>query len=280
RQREIGVAGEIAGQELGGVDHHLGHAVLDRGEHLLVAGHYDVAAEHQLGAAGRDADGVDVLGTSRDAHVAVDRAALLRQPGHVEHADALALEVRGHAENATDGDDAGAADAGDDDVVGLPDRRQLRLRQRHLGVVGGDAAAALEGRAVHGHERRAEAFDAGIVLVAAGLVDGALAAPLGLQRLHRHAVRFHPAVAAAFAHQLVDDDPLVGIGELAALAPAALLGGAGLVVDQHGAAGDRRQLALHRHQVVAVVNGEPRGPVLAAGILPRLVGDHDDLLGA
>src|SRR5262249_12671518 len=123
-------------------------------------------------------------------------------------------------------------------------------------------------------------FDAGIVLVAAGLVDGALAAPLGLQRLHRHAVRFHPAVAAAFAHQLVDDDPLVGIGELAALAPAALLGGAGLVVDQHGAAGERRQLALHRHQVVAVVNGEPRGPVLAAGILPRLVGDHDDLLGA
>ena len=35
------------------------------------------------------------------------------------HADALALEMRRHAENAADGDDAGAADAGDDDVVGL-----------------------------------------------------------------------------------------------------------------------------------------------------------------
>ena len=65
-----------------------------------------------------------------DAHVAVDRAALLREAGHVEHADALAFEMRRHAENAADGDDAGAADAGDDDVVGLADRRQLRLGQR------------------------------------------------------------------------------------------------------------------------------------------------------
>jgi hypothetical protein len=49
RQREIGVAGEIAGQELGEVDDHLGHAVLDRGQHLLVAGHHHVAAEHEVG---------------------------------------------------------------------------------------------------------------------------------------------------------------------------------------------------------------------------------------
>ena len=33
--------------------------------------------------------------------------------------DALALEVRGHAEQRADGDDAGAADAGDQDAVGL-----------------------------------------------------------------------------------------------------------------------------------------------------------------
>ena len=50
RQREVGVAGEIAGQELGGVDDHRGRAVLDRGKHLLVAGHHDVAAEHEIGA--------------------------------------------------------------------------------------------------------------------------------------------------------------------------------------------------------------------------------------
>ena len=97
-------------------------AVLDRGEHLLVAGHHDVAAEHEIGAAGRNPDGVDVLRPLGDAHVAVDRAALLREARHVEHADALALEMGRHAEDAADGDDAGAADAGDDDVVGLPDR--------------------------------------------------------------------------------------------------------------------------------------------------------------
>ena len=97
---------------------------------LLVARHHDVAAEHQIGAVRGDADGVDVLGLLGDADVAVHRAALLREAGHVEHADALAFEMRRHAEDRADGDDAGAADAGDDDAVGLPDRRQRRLGQR------------------------------------------------------------------------------------------------------------------------------------------------------
>ena len=37
---------------------------------------------------------------------------------------ALALDMRGHAEQRADGDDAGAADAGDQDVVGAVERRQ------------------------------------------------------------------------------------------------------------------------------------------------------------
>ena len=135
RQREIGIAGEVARQELGGVDDHRGLAGLHRRQHLLVAGDDDVAAEHEVGAARRDADGVDVLGTLGDPHVAVDRAALLREAGHVDDADALAFEMRRHAEDAADGDDAGAADAGDDDVVGLAELRQLRLGQRGHVVV-------------------------------------------------------------------------------------------------------------------------------------------------
>ena len=99
---------------------HRGLAVLHGGQHLLVAGDHDVAAEHEIGAAGRDPDGVDVFRPLGDAHVAVDRAALLGEARHVEHADALALEMRRHAEDAADGDDTGAADAGDDDVIGLP----------------------------------------------------------------------------------------------------------------------------------------------------------------
>src|SRR6202035_5766078 len=123
-----------------------------------------------------------------------------------------------HADDGADRDDPRSADAGDDDAVGLADVGQLRLGQaRKLGRCR-HALAALQLRALDRDEGRAEALHAGEVLVAARLVDGALAAELGLERLHRDAVRLHAAVAAAFAHELVDDDALGGIGELAALA--------------------------------------------------------------
>ena len=100
-------------------------------------------------------------GLLRDADVAVDRAALLREAGLIDDADALAFEMRRHAEHAADGDDAGAADAGDDDRIGLADRRLRRLGQR--GQIGRriDALAALELRALDGDEGRAEALQAG-----------------------------------------------------------------------------------------------------------------------
>src|SRR5262249_14415331 len=116
--------------------------------------------------------------------------------------------------------------------------------------------------------------------VAIGLIDGALAPKLGFQRLHRHAVRLHAAVAAAFAHQLVDDDALVGIGILPALAPPALFGRAGLIVNQHGAARDRRELALHRVEILALVDRHPGRPLRLAGVTPALVGDEHDARGS
>src|SRR3546814_7479670 len=77
---------------------------------------------------------------------------------------------------------------------------------------------------------RAEAVQAGEVLVAGRPVDNPLAAQLGLDRLDRDAVRLHAAVAAALADQLVDEDALVRVGEGAALAPAAFLRGTGLEI--------------------------------------------------
>src|SRR3984885_9618753 len=109
--------------------------------------------------------------------------------------------MRRHAQNAADGDDAGAADASNDDVVGLIESGKFWLGQRPEIVVGSDPGAFLERGAVHRDEGRAEAFDAGKVLIAARLVDGALAAPLGFERLHRNEVRFHAAIAAAFADE-------------------------------------------------------------------------------
>src|SRR5690606_18868225 len=104
--------------------------------------------------------------------------------------------------------------------------------------------ALLQRAAFDGDEARAEALDAGIVLVARALVDEALAPELGLDRAHRHAVRLVTAVAAALAHQVVDDHALGRVGEGAALAAAALLGSAGLVVDDRGDRWCGAQLAL------------------------------------
>src|SRR5262249_18496101 len=157
------------GQELGEVHHHVGEAGLTGTEHLAGAGYHDVAANHQLGRAGGNPDGVDVLRPLSDAHVAVDRAALLGEAGHVDDAYALALEVRRHAEHAADGDDAGAADAGDDDVVGEVDLRQARIGQYWNGSLGRATLAHGELGAMHGDERGAEAFDAGEVFIAARL---------------------------------------------------------------------------------------------------------------
>ena len=86
--------------------------------------------EQQPRAAGGDAHRMDRLGPPGDPDMAVDGTAFLREPGHVEHGDALAFEMRGHAEQGPDGDDAGAADAGDENAVGLRERRLHRLGQR------------------------------------------------------------------------------------------------------------------------------------------------------
>src|SRR4051794_19187423 len=156
------------------------------------------------------------------------RATLLREAGHVEDHAGLAFDMRGHAEQRADGEHAGAADAADGDVVGLFNRRPRgRLRQRtDLGKLRRRAMARLA--AVDGDEGRAKTLQARIVLVAGRLVDGALAAELGLQRLDRDAVRLHRAVAAAFADGRVDHETARRILHQAPLAAAAFFGRTGL----------------------------------------------------
>jgi hypothetical protein len=118
--------------------------------------------------------------------MAHDRAVLLREAGEVERRASLAFEMRRHSEQGADGDDAGAADAGDEDVVGLLQRPRRRDRQIAEQIVDGERRLDRPFRpaAVHGDKARAKTFDAGEILVAIGLVDLALAAELRLQRLH------------------------------------------------------------------------------------------------
>src|SRR5439155_459865 len=63
---------------------------------------------------------------------------------------------------------------------------------------------------------------------------------------------------------------------LVLLAAAALLGGAGLVVDQRRHAGRLAQLALHGVELVAMADGDARRPIGRRRIFLRLVGHHDD----
>ncbi len=90
-QRIVGIAGEIAGQEFEGVDQDARATVLDGADHFLAADHGNITADDEIGAAGGDANGVDVLEMIGDANIAVDGATLLRQARHVDDAEPLAL---------------------------------------------------------------------------------------------------------------------------------------------------------------------------------------------
>ena len=157
--------------------------------------------------------------------------------------------------------------------------RQLRQGQiaSRIALGGGHRRGLFHLGAMHGHKGGAEAVDAGEILVAAALIDAALAAEFRLHGLHGDAVGLHAAIAAALANQLVYDDPLVGIGIGAALAATALFGGAGLVENQRGDAGDRSEFPLHRVQLLARADGEACGPFDIGGVFGGVVGHQHQL---
>src|ERR1700722_17369692 len=135
------------------------------------------------------------------------RAVLLGEATDVEDGAAFAFEMRRHAEQRAQRDDAGAADAGDEDAVWPLQRRRFRLRQiGKQAVVGREPAELSRGGAAHGDKAWAKAFEAGKILVAVRLVDAPLAAERGLDRQHRNAVRFVRTIAAALTDRVVDED--------------------------------------------------------------------------
>ena len=97
-------------------------------------------------------------------------------------------------------------------------------------------------------EAGAEAFRTGVILVAGRLVYFALAAEFRLQGQHGHTIGCRAAIAAAFADQMVDEQTPGRILHVTALAPAPLLGGAGLVVNQDRDPFDLTQFPLYPSQ--------------------------------
>src|SRR5690606_2606483 len=88
------------------------------------------------------------------------------------------------------------------------------------------------------------------------------------------------AIAAALADLGVDEDALVGIGKLAALAAAPLLRSAGLIVDESRDALRLGQRPLHGHQLAAMMRRNAIGQTVGALVLIRLVRDHLDAADA
>ena len=273
---EVRRAGEVPRRDRAAVEHGVRAAAVEPRGRLGARRHHRVDRQQQPGAAHGDPHRVQVLRPLRDADVAGDRAVFLGEARLVEHRGPLAFQPRRRAEQRGQRDDPGAAHACQQDAVGLGTRGARGLRQGCDGSVGGRRLGLAPLPALHQHEARAKALDAGEILVAGRLIDRPLAPELGLQRHHREAVRLHAAVAAALAHVRVDDDAPVRVLQRAALAPPPLLGRAHLVVDDGGDPFPLAQVALHAVELVPVVDGHAVRELPVEGVFLRLVGDHGD----
>ena len=181
-------------------------------------------------------------GARRDAHMAHHRAALLRQARDVQRRAAASVEMRGHAEQRADGDDAGAADAGDQDVVRLVERAQRRRRQHRRTARPESTVRRLRLRSVP-------------PWTVTKLGQKPLTQEKSLLQVDWSIARLRPnSVSSGSTDRQFDaceqspqpsqtsslmNTRFGGSGIQAALAAPALLGGAGLVVDDHGDAGPR-----------------------------------------
>ena len=210
-----------------------------------------------------------------DLHMRDDGAVLLRQPGVVERPHPLPSRCAAIARIAPD--------------VTMPPPPMPANRPRHglavdgmtgccrpaanspsracqcgsaSGAPGGPATVTKLGQKPFRHDRS--------TLQLVGLIRR-LRPSERLHRLDRDAAGLRGAVAAVLAHLLVDHDALRRLRHLAALAAAALFGGADLVVDQHRDAFVFAQLALHGVEVGAHMRASrrPAAPMPAAGDPPR-----------
>ena len=247
RELQVGLAGEVAGHRLVGVDDRRGLALLRswRGRRSWRPTTMSQPSSRWAPPA-----------AMRTAWMSSGRSAMrtwvktappfCARPVMSSDGAALALQMRRHAEQRADGDHAGAADAGDQDAVGLVERRQRRLRQRGEGRA--SLPAALRFRSLP-------------PWTVTKLGQKPLTQEKSLLQVDWSIARLRPnSVSTGITDRQFDCTPqspqpsqtsslmttrLARIGHQAALAPPALLRRAGLVVDDDGDARDLAQLALH-----------------------------------
>src|SRR5690606_19666797 len=276
RELDVRIAGECRGHGRLSIDHSAGKTGIQFGQGVVGSRNHQVKCQHQVRFAGGDTHGMDVVLAVADADVADHGAELLRQAGLIQHRHPFAFDVCRHAQQRTDGHHPGATHTGEQNAVGVIARDRRWLGQGREVDIGTDAGRLLQLAALDRDKAGAETAHAGEIFVAAGLVDGALAAGVGFLGQDRQAVGLDAAVAAALAYVGVNHHPLVGVGHGAALTATTFFGGAGLIVDDYRAAFDLPQFPLNRVQVVAVVEGGAVGKVRPGRVLVDVVTDHGD----
>ena len=188
--------------------------------------------------------------------------------------------MRGHAEQGTDGQHTRAAHTRNHDVISAAECGYRRVWQIGKNVIRFGRCVFTKLTTFNRHKRRAEPFQARIILVTARLVDLALAAIFGFQRHHRYTVRLGRTITAAFAHGTVDDDPLGRIRILATLPATAFFGGAGLVVNNNGGARCISAFIHHFGQPLTVQHIHARWNFRPVCIGPHIFSDDPCFLHA
>ena len=168
-----------------GVECHMCSTKLHAQHRFLVSRNDGVATNDQVCIGRAHPRGANVVRRVADEHMAPGTAAFLRQTRRVLRHDALAFNMRGHAQQLTDGDDACAAHACYDCAPDLASyqARNHRLRQRTQSERVGFRIGfrfLLELATLHRDKARTKSFDAGHVLVAGALVDLPLATEFSL----------------------------------------------------------------------------------------------------
>src|SRR6185436_15634724 len=88
---------------------------------------------------------------------------------------------------------------------------------------------------------------------------------------------FLRTIAAALAHEIIDENALGRIGIQPTLAASALFGRARLIVYQNGHSIEFTKVALHAIELIAVMDADPCREK-AGWILGGLIRDHNDAL--
>ncbi|MCY1294264.1 hypothetical protein D9M70_435540 [compost metagenome] len=252
-------------------------------QHVWRGRHHSIAAKQKFGALRLDACRGNVVRRQGQLNVADNRPILLGQTGEIERRGAPAFQMSRHGEDSADGDDPGPADPCHKypTVLQQLGRRCCGRRQRKLPLGFQTLQRARLHRALplplDGHEAGAVTLHAGHILVARRLVDSALAAKLRLQRLDGDTTGACRAVSTALTHGRMDNDVPLGRCQRTALAPASLLGGTRLVIDDGGDAAVFTQALLNDIKFAAVHHSHTGGHLVRRAIPRGFLRNHHDL---